>query len=36
MQMEDMEIPVDNGLVFFDIDNSVLCEHAVEEVMKQS
>ena len=34
--MEDMEIPVDNGLVFFDIDNSVLCEHAVEEVMKQN
>lgn len=33
--MEDMEVPVDNGLVFFDIDNSVLCEHAVEEVMKQ-
>lgn len=26
---------MDNGLVFFDIDNSVLCEHAVEEVMKQ-
>ncbi len=33
--MEDMEVNVDNGLVYFDIDNSVLCEHAVEEVIKQ-
>ena len=33
--MEDMEVPVDNSLVYFDIDNSVLCEHAIEEIMKQ-
>lgn len=33
--MEDMEVPVDNSLIYFDIDNSVLCEHAVDEIMKQ-
>lgn len=34
--MEDMDVPIDNSIIFFDIDNSVLCEHAVDEVMKQN
>lgn len=33
--MEDMGVRVDNSLIYFDIDNSVLCEHAVDEMMKQ-